>query len=46
MLELHMQITSFRASKNTNDVLVQTKQMEENARPRMLKSFFSVRESC
>ncbi len=40
ILELNAQNHFFRASKNTNSVFSATKQIDENARPQMLKNFF------
>ncbi len=40
ILELKCTKTLLRASKNTNSVFSATKQLNENMRPQMLKSFF------
>ncbi len=40
ILELNAQNHFFRASKNTNSVFSANKQINENVRPQMLKSFF------
>ncbi len=42
ILELKCTNHFFRASKNTNSVFSATKQINENVRPQMLKSSFSV----